>query len=625
MLWDENGTLWLDRVATQEVQQIGDTGQGSGDDVQFSPDGKLIAYIHNHNLYVVSDGKQPVALTNTTDPNLRNGETDWVYLEELAVRTNYSWAPDSEHIAYLQMDETKVPTYPIVDWIPTHATVDEQKYPQPGDPNPAVRLGIVAADGGRTKWIELPEVRANEDYIPRSGWLNANTVWIETLRRDQKHLDIWFADISTGKATRALALTDAKFFDDKYDVEFYSPGNLLLTSWRSGFTHIDHYTYSTTAPREGKLQLVKQVEDGAYAVSGVLSVINNTIYYMSNEGDPLQSQLWAVGVDGTNKHRVTREVGTHGVAFAKGQSIYTDKYSDLQTPPKLSICSLAGAQPHCLPIWQEQPRKDHTVHTPQMLQLKAADGKTTLYASLLMPSSSTGAATVPLITNPYGGPGTYTVKNAWGGQSFYFDNLLAEHGYAVLHVDNRGMSGRGREFAQVAYHDFGKVQLADQLAAIDQVLAKYPELDARRLGWWGWSWGGTFTLNAMTHSARFSAGVSVAPVTDFRNYDSIYTERYLGTPQESPKVYDAAAVLNTAANLKGRLLLNHGTGDDNVHMQNTVQFVERLIKADKPYDLQIYPRKTHSIAGPADRTELFERILAHFEQYLPASAQGQAH
>ncbi len=638
VLFDEDGTLWLDSLKSGGVRQIGDTGQGSGDDAKFSPDGQTISYLHNHNLYALrlgSGGGAPVPLTATADPNLLNGEVDWVYLEELKVRTNYSWSPDSAHIAYVQMDETKVPTYPLTDWIPTHATVDEQKYPQAGDPNPAVRVGIVAATGGATRWVSLPEVRANQDYIPRSGWLDAHTVWIETLRRDHKHLDIWFANAETGVATRALALTDPKFFDENYDVNFFRPGDMLLRSWRSEHTHIDHYTYSASAPAKSGLKLARQLEDGPYEVADILSVVpsreGGTVYYMSNEGDPLQAQVWAVGLDGSGKQQVTQAEGVHKVAFADGHGSYTDTHSDLRTPPVLDICSIGSSGENssgnaCTNIWKGSVPAGHAVHTPEILKLKAADGRTTIYASLLLPEGQTAAASVPLITNPYGGPGTATVTDTWGAQSFYFDQLLSEHGFAVLHVDNRGMANRGREFEQAAYHDFGKVQLADQLAAIDQVLAKYPQLDSKRLGWWGWSWGGTFTLNALTHSDRFRAGVSVAPVTDFRNYDSIYTERYLGLPvaeagePAETAIYNAAAVQPTAAHLHGRLLLVHGTGDDNVHIENTVQFVQKLIDNDLPYDLQIYPRKTHSITGKEARTQLFERILAHWEHYLKPTA-----
>ncbi len=628
VLFDEDGTLWLDTLKTDAVRQIGDTGQGSGDDVQWSPDGKTITYLHNGNLYALRPGSAPVPLTATTDPNLLNGGVDWVYLEELAARSNYSWSPDSQHVAYTQMDETKVPAYPLVDWIPTHATVDEQKYPQPGDPNPAVKVGVVSAGGGATRWISLPDMPPNQDYIPRIGWLDPSTVWIETLRRDHKHLDIWFANAQTGEAKRALALTDAKFFDENYDLDFSLPGHMLLRSWRTGHTHIDHYTYAQADPAKSGLKLDRALEDGAYEVSAIASVVPGgpggaTVYYVSNEENALSSQLWAVQLDGSDKRQITTSAGVHKVLFADGHTNYTDSRSDLQTPPELALCSIQSAKPSCVSIWKDTSAGGHAVRTPEVLTLKAADGQTTLYATLLLPEGKTAAASVPLITNPYGGPGAVTVKNSWGEKNLYFDELLAEHGFAVLHVDNRGMGDRGRVFEQAAYRDFGKVQLADQLAALDQVLGRYPQLDPKRLGWWGWSWGGTFTLNALTHSDRFRAGVSVAPVTDFRNYDSIYTERYLGLPSEEAAVYDMASVQRTAARLHGHLLIAHGTGDDNVHIENTVQFIQKLIDADRPYDLQIYPRKTHSIAGKEARTQLFERILAHWEQYLMPPVAGQ--
>jgi dipeptidyl-peptidase-4 len=484
VLFDEDGTLWLDTIATHHVRQIGDSGQGSGDDVKFSPDGQAISYIHDHNLYIQREGKTSVALTHTTDPNLRNGETDWVYLEELDVRTNYSWSPDSKKLEYLQMDETKVPTYPITDWIPTHPTIDEQKYPQPGDPNPAVRVGIVSADGGATQWVDLPEVRPNEDYIPRSGWVNANTVWIEVLHRDHKERDIWFANAQTGKAELALAMTDPKFFDENYNVDFFAPGKVLLRSWHTGYMHLDYYTYDGNAPHT--LTLTRQLEHGEYTVEKMLSVEGNTVYYQSNEGAPLDQQIWAVNLNGSNKHKVSNEAGVHRAEFAEGHSSYVDDFSNLSTPPRIDICTVGSA---CLNLWKDAPLKDHVYRKPIMLTLKAADGKTILYGSLLLPERKTETASVPLINNPYGGPEAQTVTNGWGGGTSPFDQLLTEHGFAVLHVDNRGMANRGRAFEQSCYRDFGKVQLADQLAAIDQVLAKYPQLDPKRLGWWGWSWG----------------------------------------------------------------------------------------------------------------------------------------
>ena len=628
LLFDEDGTLWLYTLASGSMKQIGDSEQGSGDDAQFSPDGHAVSYLHAHNLYVVKPGGQPLALTHDTDSALLDGEVDWVYLEELKVRSNYAWAPDSAHVAYIQMDERAVPTYPIVDWIPTHATVDMQRYPQPGDHNPAVRLGVVPATGGETKWVNLP-IRAGDDYIPRLGWVGAHTVWAETLTRDHKHRDLYFADIDSGQVRRVLAETDAKFFDDVYDVEFYAPGGFLLTSWRDGHTHLYRYSYDAAHPLAADATLEKQLEHGDYEVGDVLSVdqATSTVYYASSEprggpdeSMPLQQQIWGVGLDGTSKHSISTTPGWHKADFSPGHASYTDLASTSTTPPALSLCRVAAP---CREIWHETVAREHTSNPAIMLTLKAADGQTLLHASITLPQGRAmqAAASVPLINNPYGGPGTATVVDRWAGAPHAFDELLAEHGFAVLHVDNRGMGVRGRDFEQDAYRDFGKVQLADQQAAIDQVLRRYPQLDAKRLGWWGWSWGGTFTLNALTHSDRFRAGVAVAPVTDMRNYDSIYTERYLGLPAENVKVYDAAAVLPTADRLRAHLLLVHGTGDDNVHIENTIQFVQKLIDANIPYDLQLYPRKTHSIAGAEARTHLYSRILEHFEMYLKPGAQ----
>jgi dipeptidyl-peptidase-4 len=625
LLLDEDGTLWLYAIADGSLRQVGDSGQGSGDDAKFSPDGKAISYVHAHNLYVIGlGGGQPVALTHTGDAALLNGEVDWVYLEELKVRTNYAWAPNSEHVAYVQMNEAAVPEYPLVDWIPTHAAAEMQRYPQPGDRNPAVRLGVVAATGGETRWVELP-IHAGDDYIPRLGWVDAHTVWAETLTRDHKHRDIYFADIATGETKRVYDEADAKFFNDAYDVRFYAPGGFLLTSWRDGHTHLYRYSYDSARPLGGEAKLEGELEHGEYEVGDVLSVdmAAKTVYYASTEangsGGAPQQQVWAVGLDGSGKRAVTTSAGSHKAAFAEGHGSYTDTASSSTQPPVLSLCVEGAA---CRQIWQAAVDSRHVANPAVMLELKAADGVTTLYASITLPRGMTGAASVPLINNPYGGPGSPMVANRWGAQAHSFDELLAENGFAVLHVDNRGTGQRGREFEQASYHDFGRVQLADQLAAIDQVLARYPQLDAKRLGWWGWSWGGTFTLNALTHSDRFKAGVSVAPVTDFRDYDSIYTERYLGLPGANAAVYDAAAVLPTAGRLKGHLLLVHGTGDDNVHMENTIQFVQKLIDADIPYDLQLYPRKTHSIAGAEARTHLYTRIVAQFEMYLRDARAG---
>jgi len=268
-------------------------------------------------------------------------------------------------------------------------------------------------------------------------------------------------------------------------------------------------------------------------------------------------------------------------------------------------------------FWESRDISDeYDLLAPKILELKAADGETTLYGTLLLPTSAAGNARIPLINNPYGGPGEQTVADRWGGSSFLFDQILARHGFAVLHVDNRGIAGRGRAFAAALSHRLGEVELADQLAAIQQVLTAYPQLDRNRLGWWGWSYGAYLTLYAMTHSDAFKAGVAVAPVTDWLNYDSIYTERYLGLPKDNPKGYKNSSPIHFAGETKGRVLEVHGTSDDNVHLQNTVQMIKKWADLGVEFDLQLYPGQDHSISGAAARIHLFHRILDHFACWL---------
>lgn len=614
LLFDTNGQLWYYDLKNSVGIQIGFTGAGSGDDPKFSPNGAFVSYLRDHNLYInrmKEVGTPTTQLTNSHDETILNGEVDWVYQEELDVRSNYFWSPDSKHIVYLQMNEKGVPEYPIVDWIPTHATIDHQRYPMPGDPNPDVRIGVVGTNGGRTTWIKLP-IAANQDYVPRFGWLDNHTIWAETLTRDHKHKSIYFADAATGEIRQAFAETAEKFFDENYDLTILDH-QILLTSWRDGHTHIYVYGFNPQNPMSSNLQLERQLTSGDYEVDSIQSVDPKTqmVYYLSNEGDPRQQHIWEIRLDGTQKKRLSQERGFHEPTFAPVGDTYVDTWSAIMNPHEVSICH---PKQGCQLLWQSRSLAGYGLKTPISLEIKIPNTPL-LYGTLLLPDSS-APASVPLIVNPYGGPHAQTVRDQWGHVNFLFDQLLVQHGFAVLHVDNRGMGGRGRDFAYAAYHDFGPIQLQDQLAVIDAILPKYPQLDGKRLGWWGWSWGGTFTLYALSHSNRFVAGVSVAPVTDWHNYDSIYTERYLGTPAEFPSGYRDFSVVNQAGHLHGRLLLVQGTGDDNVHMGNSVQYIQRLIDADIPFDMQLYPRKTHAIAGQQARTHLFERILAHFEQNL---------
>jgi dipeptidyl-peptidase-4 len=618
LLFDANGRLWFYDLKNGTGVHVAFTDMAAGDDPKFSPNGDVLSFIRDHNLCVVrlrAPGNPMSLAGGPPASGIMNGEVDWVYEEELDVRSNYFWSPDSKSIAYVQMNEAHVPEYPLVDWIPTHAKAVPQYYPQPDDLNPEVRVGVINAAGGKTSWMRVP-LHQGYDYIPRFGWVDRKTLWVETLTRDHKHRNLYFADAATGQSHLVLELIDDKFLDENYDVEL-AGGHILLTNWCDGHNHIYLYQYDPQSTGGTTAKPEKQLTSGEFEVSGISAVDwdKKLVYFASNQGNVLEQQLWRVSFDGELK-KITNSPGFHDGDFAASGGAYVDTFSTRTTPPQMSLCQEDG---QCKTFWSTRALEPYHLRAPEPIKVKASDG-TTLYATLMLPENATTPSSVPLIVNPYGGPGAQTVVNRWGNNEWadnlLFDELLAQHGFAVLRGDNRGMGKRGRVFAQAAYHNFGPVQLGDQLTTLDEVLARYPQLDKQRLGWWGWSWGGTFTLYAMTHSDRFRAGVAVAPVTDWHNYDSIYTERYLGLPSAEAAAYKDFSVVSSAAHLHGSLLLAHGTGDDNVHIENSIQFIQALIEAGIPYDFQVFPRKTHSISGNEARVELFNRILAHFERYL---------
>jgi len=628
ILFDAGGHLWLYDLHTGTGVQMGSAGMASGDDPKFAPDGSAISFVHDHGISVVrlhDQGAPVMPLVQAPQSasgvqTITNGEVDWLYEEELDTRSNYFWSPDSKSIAYLQLNEVGVPQYPLTDWLPRHAQVEWQRYPQPGDQNPEAQVGIVSVHGGKPTWVRLP-IRQGQDYIPRFGWVDNKTVWVEVLSRDHKHRVLYFAETGYGESRRVLEISDDKFLEEDYDVEV-DDGAIVLTQWQDGHRHLYLYRYDAAKPGGGDAKLERQLTSGDFEVHEVYRIdsAHKLVDFVSNEGDPLEQQISRANFNG-ERTPLTSSAGFHEGTISPDGIAFTDKFSTRMQPPTMRVCHVptaVGAPAECHTFWETHAIDSWHLHAPELLKVPAKDG-TTLYATLLLPASASGRASTPLIVNPYGGPGAQEVTNQWRSDSqnsLFFDELLAQHGFAVLHTDNRGMAGRGRAFEQAAYRNFGPVQLDDQLTVVDAVLARYPQLDPERLGWWGWSWGGTFTLYAMTHSDRFRAGVAVAPVTDWRDYDSVYTERYLGVPEDNESSYRDFSVINSAANLKGRLLLVHGTGDDNVHFENTIQFVQKLIEAGIQYDLQIYPRKTHSISGAVARTHLYSRILEQFERYL---------
>jgi len=613
LIFDSQGQLWLYDLGTETAVQFTSAGDPSGDP-KFSPDGAHVAYVRKHNLYVRPvSGKDEKALTKDTGDDLFNGDSDWVYTEELGVRSNYFWSPDSKQIAFLHMDETKVPIYPITNWMPTHPSVENEKYPKVGDPNPVVKLGVVDAEkDGKVRWISLTS--DEEWYIPRFGWVKEGVIWAALVNRKQDKMELFFIDAKTGKSRMVFSeTTPGSWMDfEKIEVPFLkTSGGFLWRSWRDGNTHIYFYSFDRQNPMAADAKLERQLEKGEYEVLAIDGVneATGTVFFSANKDDPRQTHIFSVQLDGSGFKQLTTEEGMHTGNFSDDGKHYTHMYFGPQNSPSLSLCAVGG---ECHPVWAARNAvTEYGLRAPKYLEFKADDG-TVLYGRLLLPPDASGSG-IPLIIHIYGGPAGQMVTKQTPDP---FDEILARKGFAIFAVDNRGTPGRDRKFQTAIRHEFGAIELKDQLNALDQLLAQYPQLDKDRIAIWGWSNGGSMTVYAMTHSDRFRAGVAVAPVTDQRNYDSIYTERYMGLLNDDKDGYEQSDVMTSVDKLHGTLLLVHGTSDDNVHFQNSIQMIDALIKAGKQFRLMIYPNKTHSIAGKDARVHLFTMIEDHFEREL---------
>ena len=530
------------------------------------------------------------------------------------MRSNYFWSPDSKQIVFLHMDETKVPIYPITDWMPTHPNVENEKYPKVGDPNPVVKLGVVDADkDGKVRWISLTS--DEESYIPRFGWVKEGVMWAALVNRTQDKMEMFFIDAKTGKSRMVFSETTPGSWIDFETIEIpflKNSGGFLWRSWRDGNTHIYFYSFDKQSPMAADAKLERQLEKGDYEVLGIDGVDEaaGTVFFAANKDDPRQVHIFSVQLDGSGFKALTTEEGMHTGKFSDDGKHYTHMYFSPQKSPSLSLCAVGG---ECHPVWAARNAvAEYGLRAPKYLEFKADDG-TVLYGRLLLPPDAPAGGKIPLIVHIYGGPAGQMVTKSTPDP---FDEILERKGFAIFAVDNRGTPGRDRKFQTAIRHEFGAIELKDQLTALDQLLAQYPQLDRDRIAIWGWSNGGSMTVYAMTHSDRFRAGVAVAPVTDQRNYDSIYTERYMGLLNDDKEGYEQSDVMTSVDKLHGALLLVHGTSDDNVHFQNSIQMIDALIKAGKQFRLMIYPNKTHSIAGKDARVHLFTMIEDHFEREL---------
>ena len=596
---------------------------------ELSPDGRRVAFVRANDLYVLDLGSgREVRLTRSGSDTVLNGRLDWVYEEELASRSgkSYAWSPDSRALAFLQLDQARVPTFPIVDFLPVRNEVALQRYPKAGSPNAVVRVGVVGFADDLTPGPErLVSFEPDDVYVvPDLAWSpDSRTVACQWLNRAQNELQLRFLPVppsekaALGAARTVLVEKGAAWVNVLAAPHFLKDGRRFLwVSERDGFAHI--YLCDLAGACRPVTSGPWMVDDRQTFTqsSGSLAVEERTgfVYFTATEKDPRERHLYRARFDGTGRSRLTQEDGTHKVLVSPDARFYADTFSDASTPPRLWVSTSDGLRRFPIEPSVKPPILSYERGSLEWVDLQARDG-TVLHASLLKPADFDPARRYPVVVHVYGGPHAQVVTNAWDS-SAAFEHLLASHGFLVWSLDNRGSAGRGYAFETPIQRDMGRIELQDQLLGVEH-LKTLPYVDASRLGIYGWSYGGYLTLYALTRAPQvFKAAVAGAPVTDWKFYDTIYTERYMGTPEGNPGGYETSSPLARAGELRAALLLIHGTSDDNVHLANTMAFVDALTKAGRPYSLLLHPRQLHGFRAKENKVARDAAILKHFETYL---------
>jgi dipeptidyl-peptidase-4 len=563
----------------------------------FSPDGRMISFVRAGNLYVEDLGMQrrERALTRDGSEKILNGRLDWVYQEELYGRGNfgaYWWSPDSTRIAFLRLDEHPVPEFPVVDHIPLEQKLEMTLYPKAGDPNPIVKLGVVGAAGGDIRWVDTYKYPAEDFLIVRVGWFpDSKKVWYQAQNREQTFLDFNSANPDDGKTTKLFSETSKAWVEAIDDgLHWLKDGSFLWLSDRSGWRHI--YRYGS----DGKL--IKQVTTGEWDVRSLDEIDEGkgTIYFTGTEHSFIANHAYAIKMDGTGMSRVTMNEGNHRVSFNSTASHFIDNWNDVNTPTQVRLLDSAGKPVRVIDENKVAGLSQYKLGKVEFMNVKTRDGFN-MEAMMIKPPDFDPSKKYPVWSYTYGGPQAPQVRNAWGGATFMWHQMLAQKGYIIWICDNRTASNKGVGSAWPVHRNFGELELRDLEDGFTW-LKSQPYVDGSRIGLWGWSYGGFMTSYALTHSQTFKIGIAGGTVSDWRNYDTIYTERYMGTPQNNPDGYKKSSPIHFAKDLHGKILLVHGAIDDNVHMSNTIQFLYELQKTNKPVQLMVYPKSRHGVTDP---------------------------
>lgn len=583
----------------------------------FSPDGTKIAFVRQNNLFMV-DLNTMSERQITTDGkwnNIINGMCDWVYEEEFSFAKAFFWSPDSRKIAFYTFDESKVPEYNMQMWGKLYPTDYRYKYPKAGEPNSTVSISVYNLVD--TKTVKMDLGKETDLYIPRIRWtINTNVLSISRLNRYQNKMELIHADAFTGKTTTILieesrTYVDVENFGD--DLTYLADGkSFIMSSEKDGYKHLYQYDMSG---RE-----VRQITTGKWEVDNFYGIdeSSNTLYFTSTEIASIERHLYSISLDGKVKKKLSIDRGVNSANFSPDFKYFILNNSASNSPLKVSLYRSSNAQ--LVKVLEDNADlrarlTGYNISPKEFTVIKTADG-VELNSWMIKPTNFDPNKKYPLLMFVYGGPGSQQVLNQYDGANFYWYQILAQKGYIVACVDNRGTGGRGSEFKKCTYLNLGKLEVRDQIESA-KYFGKLPFIDATRIGIQGWSYGGFMASNCLFQGSDvFKAAIAVAPVTNWRYYDTVYTERFLRTPQENPSGYDDNSPVTHAKNLKGNFLLVHGTGDDNVHFQNAVALEDALIKNNKQFQSFYYPNKNHGIAGGNTRLHLYTMMTNFLEKNL---------
>lgn len=579
-----------------------------------SPDGKKIAYAKDNNLFIydIATKKTEQMTTDGKKNAIINGITDWVYEEEFAFVRAFDWSADGSRIAYIRFDESQVPEFSMnIFHKDLYPKVETFKYPKAGEKNSAVSLHMYDVATKTDKEIKLGNY--NDFYIARLKWTSdANTLSVQVLNRHQDNLDLIFVDGKSGAVKVVLNEKDKAYVEVTDNLTFLPDNSFIWTSEKDGYNHI--YVYD----KNGKLK--NQVTKGAWEVTSYYGFDEKTktVFYQSVENGSINRDVYRIGLDGKNKIRLSSQTGTNDATFSPNFQYFINHFRNATTPAIYTMNDAKTGKPIRTIVSNEalsQKLKAYNLPSKEFSVLTTPKGHK-LNMWMIRPKDFDPAKKYPVFMYQYSGPGSQQVDNSWNAADDYWFYMLSQNGYIVVCVDGRGTGYKGADFKKVTQLQLGKYEVEDQIDAA-KVIGDYAYVDKSRIGIWGWSYGGFMSANCLLKGADvFKMAIAVAPVTNWRFYDSIYTERYMHTPQENASGYDDNSPINFAKNLKGKLLIIHGSGDDNVHVQNTMQMMEALIQNNKQFDSQIYPDKNHGIYGGKTRIQLYNKMTAFIQQNL---------